>query len=409
MEALEILLGLMLIAAVLWDVFQSVVVPRPSAGRYRIARNLVRVTWRAARGIALRTSNPRRRDGILGVYAPALVLVLLAIWVLGLVLGYGLLFHAMRDQLSPQPTTFTEAVYAAGTALFTIGFGDFVPVGTTARVLSLVAAGTGLGIVALVITFLFSLYGAFQRREVQVVTLDSRAGAPPSGVAILETYARLGLVDELPDLFAKWELWAAEVLESHVAYPILGFFRSSHDNESWVGSIGAVLDAATLVVTTVEGVQRGQAKLMASMGEHLVEDVSNAFGFVNEPGAGIARLEFDEARQRLATAGYRLSEAEPAWCAFSQRRSHYAARLNLLAELWVSPPSQWIGDRAPFGHHTEGTEELARFGQPLTSPQPLAGVSGAAEGGPMTNAGAKDGTTPTTTPAGSSAATRIGG
>jgi hypothetical protein len=411
MEALEILLGLLLIAAVLWDVFQSVVVPRPSAGRFRIARNLVRVTWRAARGIALRMSNPRRRDGILGVYAPALVLVLLAIWVIGLLLGYGLLFHAMRDQLRPQPATFAEAVYAAGTALFTIGFGDFVPVGTTARVLSLVAAGTGLGIVALVITFLFSLYGAFQRREVQVVTLDSRAGAPPSGVAILETYARLGLVDELPDLFAKWELWAAEVLESHVAYPILGFFRSSHDNESWVGSIGAVLDAATLVVTTVEGVPRGHAQLVASMGEHLVEDVSSAFGFQNEPGAGIARLEFDEARQRLAAAGYRLSEADPAWRSFSQRRSHYAARLNLLAELWVSPPSQWIGDRAPLGHHAEDAVELGRFGQPLTAPQPLASLSGAVDGSPTKSGGAKEAMAAPATPtaAGTSAPTRLGG
>jgi hypothetical protein len=320
------------------------------------------------RGLALRSTDPRRRDGILGVYAPALVLVLLAIWVAALLLGYGLLFHAMRDQLSPRPAGFAEAIYVAGTALFTIGFGDFIPVGTGARVLSLVAAGTGLGIVALVITFLFSLYGAFQRREVQVVTLDARAGAPPSGVAILETYARLGLVDELPDLFARWELWAAEVLESHVAYPILAYFRSSHDNESWVGSVGAVLDAATLVVTTVEGVPRGHAELMAAMGEHLVEDVSNSFGFQNEPGAGIARLEFEEARQRLAAAGYRLADPDPAWRAFGLRRSHYAARLNLLAELWVSPPSQWIGDRAPIGHHAEDEVELARFGQGLTPP-----------------------------------------
>jgi hypothetical protein len=238
-EVGEVLLGLVLVLAVLWDVFQTVVVPRPSPGRFRIARNLVRVSWRATRAAALRMDGPRR-DGLIGAFAPLLVLSLLVAWVLTLLVGFGLILFGLRAELSPQPTTIGEAVYAAGTALFTIGFGDFVPTGTLARIVSLVAAGTGLGIVALVVTFLFSLYVAFQRREIAVVTLDSRAGAPPSGVALLETYARLDLVGDLPALFATWEGWAAEVLDSHVAYPLLAYFRSSHDNESWVGSIGAV-------------------------------------------------------------------------------------------------------------------------------------------------------------------------
>ncbi len=375
MELAEALIGLLFVAAVLWDVFQSVVVPRPSPGRFRIARNLTRLSWRMTRAVALRSSNPGRREGILGVFAPAMVIVMLVVWVLTLLLGFGLLVHALHGQLRPEPAGLGESIYAAGTALLTIGFGDFVPVGTGARLIALVAAGTGLGIVALVITYLFSLYGAFQRREVQVVTLDSRAGAPPSGVGLLEAYARLGLVDELPDLFATWEIWAAEVLDSHVAYPILGFFRSSHDNESWVGSIGAMLDAATLVLTTVDGVPRGHAELMSAMGEHLVEDVAGAFGFRNEPGAGIEQQEFEEARQRLAAAGYALVGADRAWRNFAARRSHYAARLNLLAELWVSPPSQWIGDRAPVGHHEDGEHDLEGFGQPLMAPPGLEAVA----------------------------------
>jgi hypothetical protein len=377
-EVLEGLLGLLFVGAVAWDVFQTVVVPRPSPGRFRIARNLTRATWGLARRLALRSSDARRREGILGVYAPALVLFLLFVWVLTLLVGFGLLVFALRDELRPQPTTLTEAIYAAGTALFTIGFGDYVPTATPARMISLIAAGTGLGIVALVITYLFSLYGAFQRREIQVVTLDSRAGAPPSGIALLETFARLDIVDELPAFFASWETWAAEVLDSHVAYPILGFFRSSHDNESWVGSIGAVLDAATLVVTTIEGVPRGHAEMMASMGEHLVEDISNAYGFQNEPGAGIARMEFEEARQRLRAARYALTDPDRAWRAFSTRRSRYAARLNLLAEFMVSPPSQWIGDRAPSGHHDEDQVELASFGGALLAPPEQDAISATA-------------------------------
>jgi len=369
-EAGEGLIGVLFVGAVLWDVFQTVVVPRPSPGRFRIARNLTRFSWRIVRALALRMGSSRRRDGMTGAFAPFMVLLLLVAWVLTLLVGFGLIDFALRDEIAPPPASISEAVYAAGTALFTIGFGDYVPTGTLARIVSLVAAGSGLGIVALVVTYLFMLYGGFQRREVQVVTLDARAGAPASGVNLLETYSRLGLVAELPELFATWETWAAEVLDSHVAYPILNYFRSSHDNESWVGSCGAVLDAATLVLTTIEGVPRGHAEMFTAMGEHLVEDVGHLFHFENQPGAGIARMEFEEARFRLAKAGYALADSDRAWPAFVARRGHYAARLKLLAAWILSPPSQWIGDRAPIGHDLEGDGStdagLAAFGgQPI--------------------------------------------
>ncbi len=348
---LEAALGLVLVGAVLWDVFETVVVPRPAPSRFRIARNLTRQGWRLARTVSLRSENGLRREGVLGVFAPALVILLLVVWVTVLVLGYGLLLFALRDEIQPVPVNLGEAVYTAGTSLLTIGFGDFVATGGPARLVLLVAAGTGLGVVALVITYLFSLYGAFQRREVPVVTLDARAGAPPSGVALLETYAQLGMVPELPALFGEWEIWAAEVLDSHVAYPILAYFRSSHDNESWISSLGAVLDASTLVMTAVDGVPRGHAQMFFAMGNHLVEDISNFFHFPMLPDAGVERSEFDTARERLAAAGYELADAEAAWSKFGAKRSMYASRLNLLAEYWVSPPSLWIGDRAPWIHH----------------------------------------------------------
>jgi len=184
------------------------------------------------------------------------------------------------------------------------------------------------------------------------VTLDARAGAPPAGIALLETCA--GFDDEneeLEQIFEQWEHWAAEVLESHIAYPILMFFRSTHDHESWVSAIGAVLDATTLLLATTEGGPRGQANATRKIGGHLVEDVGRFFRFITDgkPSAGpmIERVEFDEARRRLAAAGYTLiPDADAAWRDFARLRSDYAGPLNEIARYFAVPPAEWIGDRS---------------------------------------------------------------
>jgi hypothetical protein len=218
-------------------------------------------------------------------------------------------------------------------------------------VIVIASAGLGLGTVALVVTYLFSLYGSFQRREVLVTTLDARAGAPPSGVALLETCQRTELLGDLPALFGDWERWSAEVLDSHVAYPILGYFRSSHDNESWIASLGAMLDAAVLILTTVQGQPRGRAEMLVAIGVHLVEDVSSFFGFANDGRVGVERVEYDAARARLEAAGFRLESPDIGWILFAQLRARYASRLNELAGLWMTPPALWIGDRDHDAHH----------------------------------------------------------
>ena len=159
-----------------------------------------------------------------------------------------------------------------------------------ARIIVTGAAITGLGVVALVVTFLFSLYGSYQRREIEVVALEAAAGTPPSAVALLETYAQLDLVGRLPQLFLDWERWAVEVLDSHVAFPLLGYFRSSHDNLSWISALGTVLDTASLVLTTICDVPRGDAKLFKRVGHppgrgHRQPGLST----VDKPPASIAR------------------------------------------------------------------------------------------------------------------------
>jgi hypothetical protein len=286
------------------------------------------------------------RERWLGSYAPLILLVMLMSWGFGLIIGFGFVLYGLREQVHPMPTDPLTAVYFAGVSLLTIGFGDIVAVGGLARFVVLVAAAFGLGTIALAISFLFSLFSTFQRREVLVVTLDSRAGAPPSGVSLLETLAHLGLVDDLPRIFLAWETWAAEVLDSHLAYPMLAYFRSSHDNESWVSALGAVMDASVLLLTTVADGPRGAAKMMFLMGRHLVQDLGRYFHLEQGRDPGVERYEFEQARERLAAAGYTLRDAEESWKAFSEMRADYAFTLNIMAKFWAAPPTQWIGDRS---------------------------------------------------------------
>jgi hypothetical protein len=338
------LLGLACLGLALWDIFETIVVPRPTPSRLRLSLHIVPPAWRAWRAIGIRFRSGLDRDALLGFFAPGVAVLLLAVWLLVLVVGYGLILFALRGELQPSPTSLGETLYYAGTSVLTLGYGDFVAGGTLSRIASLTAAASGLGVVALVITFLFSLFGSYQRREVLVVTLSARAKSPPSAATLLETYARLDLVDELPALFAEWERWTAEVLDSHVAYPLLGFFRSSHDNVSWISSLGAVLDAAALVLTTIRGVPRGQAEITKRVGAHLVEDITNIFGLAGD-GSAVDREQFQQVYGRLERAGYELEPEQEAWHRFERARGSYAGRLEALAEYWATPATLWDGPK----------------------------------------------------------------
>ena len=355
-QNLQLLLGVVLVALVLNDVFEGVVVPRWTSRRWRIAPLLIDKLWPLWRAVGQRKAQGDAREDFLGTYAPLALMLILVLWVGLLVLGFGLIFWSLREHFEPQLHSFGEALYVGGVTILTIGFGDYAPHDGMARVFTLVAGAAGLAIFALVISLLFTLYTAFERREVLSLGLDARAGSPPSGVALLENYSQLGLLDTLPDFFNQWEEWSAQVLQSHIAYPLLPFFRSSHDGESWIASLGAVLDGATLLLTTVAPCENcgrkpiGSAQLMFRMGTHTVIDLSHWFGFRfdedEHPPVGVERSEFDLARGQLQRAGFALRPADEAWAEFSHHRAQYAAGLNEMAKHFAAPPAKWVGDRS---------------------------------------------------------------
>jgi hypothetical protein len=347
----ELALGSLVLIAVLHDLFQSVVLPRPSIGRWRLSQLTLRPLWGAWRWLGARRRRNESRENWLATFGPVAVIALLGMWVLGLILGYGLLIDGVRDQIQPTPADLWTSVYISAATLFPLSYGDIVPVGGGVRAITVAETATGLALIALVISLLFSLYRSFQDREELVVTLDALAGAPPSGVQLLEVAARYHMPDTVSATFDEWRRWSAAVLESHLAYPILIYFRSSHDNEAWLNSFGAVMDAATLVISSIDAeALQGSAHLLIKVGNHLVEDLGWYFRLEKSPSAVVERHEFDEARGRLKSAGYHCRGGEAAWEEFVALRSRYALPLNQLARRMAIRPAQWIGDRSYLPH-----------------------------------------------------------
>ncbi|MBV8490473.1 MAG: two pore domain potassium channel family protein [Candidatus Eremiobacteraeota bacterium] len=348
-DILSIGLGGLLILWALNDVFQSVIVPRAVGDPLRASFQLRRFLWRLWPAIALRFygDNEDRREDFLAIFAPATLIFFLLVWTATLIFGYGLIFYGLRGGLTPDVHGLGAATYFAGTSFTTIGFGDIAGRDWATRFFSICAGVSGLALFSITTAYLFALFGAFQNREAFVVLIGARAGHPASGVNLLAVAGYAGVTDHFNALMYDAQRWTAIVMESHLAYGILGYFRSSHDYESWVGTLGTLLDAATLLMTTVDGVPCGQARIFYNIGRHATRDLSKYYHTHSViEGPEVERAEFDHACDRLANAGYTLHARDQAWERFSSLRSSYAPHLNAMARHFLIPPLQWIGDRS---------------------------------------------------------------
>ena len=348
---LEVVTGTLMILVTFYDVFKSVVLPRPAINKFVLIRRLFFMTWNFWLWANERQA-PSRREGWLATFGPIAVLLMFATWGIILMFGYAFVMDGFRDEIRPAPGDFWESLYFSATTIVPLSYGDLVPIGLGARLAVIFESATGVGIAALVITLLFSLYEAFQRREELVVQLDALAGAPPSGVQLLETAAERNMPERLNTTFDEWREWMAAVLESHLAYPVLFYFRSSHDNEAWLNSFGAVMDAAAIVISALDGPAAGSAKLTLTIGDHLIEDMVWYFNFERTDDVGVERVEFDQALERLEKVGYKVHDGDQAWAHFSKIRSKYAFGLNAMARRFAIIPAQWIGDRSYVPHRS---------------------------------------------------------
>ena len=349
----EAVAGVALLLVTFYDLFQSVVLPRPAVNKVQVARLIIRPMWRMWRWAGAR-GRIDRSEARLAAFGPIALLTLFVTWAGALLVAYALIVDSVRDEFKPPLANFAEAIYASATTLVPLAYGDIVPEQGLARFVLIVESATGVALAALAITLLFELYGSFRAREEAVVALDAVAGAPPSGVHLLETAIERSMDGLLKETFDEWRRWSAMVLESHLAYPLLVYFRSSHDNEAWMNSLAAVMDAASLVITSTDHESKGAARLMLTIGAHLVEDLSWVFRLKPVADPIIDRSEYTAAIDRLKKAGYQANDGDKAWEEFVQLRSRYASALNQIAHMLLAPAAPWVGDRSYLPHRQRG-------------------------------------------------------
>lgn len=342
--------SLALVFVVLWDAFETIVLPRRVTRKIRLSSGYYRATWRPWRDFALLIHKKKRRETLLSIYGPLSLIVLIALWAVGLVFSFAMLNWAAGTTLNvPRDTqAFTTDLYVSGTTFFTLGYGDVTPTDSFGRALAVLEAGMGFGVLAIVIGYLPVLYQAFSRRESNISLLDARAGTPPTASELLRRHGRGGSIGELIELLKDWERWAGDLMESHLSYPVLCFFRSQHDNQSWLASLTTILDTCALVMVGIDGATTWQAQLTFAMARHAVVDISQIFN--SSPAAwSDVRLD-DEAMARLraglAADGVALRDGAEAGEKLASLRRMYEPYVTALARHLEMPLPPWVDTRA---------------------------------------------------------------
>jgi hypothetical protein len=325
------IIGAFLILIVLLDAFETIVLPRRVTRRFRLTRLFYRRTWHIWKKVTVVLFPVKRQETFLSFFGPISLILLLSLWAAVLITGFTLLHWANGSALTAGvgPSGF----YLSSTTFFTLGLGDVTPGNLPARVFTAVEAGLGFGFLALVIGYLPALNQSFSRREVSISLLDARAGSPPTASEMLRRHSHERGLEALRMLLHDWERWSAEFLESHLSYPVLAFFRSQHDNQSWLASLTVILDTCALIMAGLEGACERQAELTFAMARHAVVDLSQVF--LAKPHAPVHdRLPSDrleELRSVVAGSGLKLRQGSEAEQRLKDLRRMYEPYINSLS------------------------------------------------------------------------------
>jgi hypothetical protein len=352
MHALIAIAGVALLFSVLLDAFETVVLPRRVNRHFRFTAWFYRSTWRPWSRLTSHIKSASRRENILGYFGPLSLIFLLGLWAIGLIFAFALIQYGAGEHVSNNGAaiTFGTLLYHSGETFFTLGYGDIVPISRTARILAVFEAGMGFAFLGLVLGYLPTIYSSFSGREIEISLLDARAGSPPTAAELLGRFGNCPDQEVLDQIFRDWERWSAEVLESQLSYPVLSFFRSQHNNQSWLGALTTILDSTALVIAGIDAgtsdVRNEQARLTFAMARHAVVDLTQTVIAQYDP-ASTNRLPPEELlrlRARLKEKGLHLRDTEAAEKKLAHLRTLYepyalalAKRLAITLPPWIHP------------------------------------------------------------------------
>jgi hypothetical protein len=272
------------------------------------------------------------------------------VWAAGMVFGYALIFFSLGSPFNDavQRAGFRSDLYVSGTTLFTLGLGDVTPRSAWTRAFVILESGTGLGFLAIVMGYFPVLYGAFSRREVSISLLDARAGSPPTAAELLRRHSYSGAEQALAVLLVEWERWSAELLESHISYPLLCYFRSQHTNQSWLSALTAILDTSALLIAGVRGHEARQAQLTFAMARHALVDLAQIFSLKPVTGAP-DRLPvegYEQLYDMLCQSGISVCRDNQSAHRLREMRALYEGYAEALSNYLWMPLPPWIATQS---------------------------------------------------------------
>jgi hypothetical protein len=348
MRIFTLIAGVACLFAALFDAFQTIILPRRATGRFRLTRFFFLATWKPWVLFATRLRDMRKRESAYSYYGPMSLIFLLAMWAGAMTVGFALIYYALGSPFndSAQGSGFRSDVYVSGTTIFTLGLGDVTPHSGWVRAVIILEAGTGFGLLAVVMGYFPVLYGAFSRREVSISLLDARAGSPPTAAELLRRHSYEGGERALSLLLVEWERWSAELLESHISYPLLCYFRSQHSNQSWISALTAVLDTSALLIAGVQGHEARQAQLTFAMARHALVDLSQIFSLqpVNAAADRLPTARYEQLYSLLCQNGVSVCRDGHSFERLREMRALYEGYAEALSTYLCMPLPPWIAD-----------------------------------------------------------------
>lgn len=343
---LALLAGLLVLALVMQDAFEVMLLPRRVKRRWRLTGFYFHAAWALWTRLAIFNPAGARRERFLSIFGALSMTLLFSLWAVSLIVAFGLLqWVAQQGPGHGAVSDLGEQTYMSGVTFFTLGYGDVVPRSSWGRALAVVEAGAGFGLIAVVIGYLPVLYQVFSRREAYVIQLDGRAGSPPTATTMLCRHAESSGLDKIDEVLRAWEIWGADLLESHLSYPMLAYYRSQHDDQSWLGALAAIMDTCALILIGVEDIKPLQARMTFAMLRGVVVELGRSLRAPPVKPTDPPRLspgDYTKMISAFEEVGLVWSGGEQAAETLAAVRATYEPLLQGLAEYLLIPLPGWV-------------------------------------------------------------------